>query len=134
MAVHDDCKLKFLELKAKRTYRFIVIRLRRSKSRLLLRSLGSQQIVMRISLQASLPVSDTMLCMTLILWQRRMSLGAGLFHCMVFFNVLEFMFLFHSPVLLFVVVLCIYWSIILCMKVPWYFEGEKQNVLCQISG
>ncbi|TYJ02917.1 hypothetical protein E1A91_A13G262800v1 [Gossypium mustelinum] len=25
MAVHDDCKLKFLELKAKRTYRFIVV-------------------------------------------------------------------------------------------------------------
>ncbi|VVB16651.1 unnamed protein product [Arabis nemorensis] len=27
MAVHDDCKLKFLELKAKRTYRFIVYKI-----------------------------------------------------------------------------------------------------------
>ena len=27
MAVHDDCKLKFLELKAKRTYRFIVFKI-----------------------------------------------------------------------------------------------------------
>ncbi|OAY48298.1 actin-depolymerizing factor 7 [Manihot esculenta] len=27
MAVHDDCKLKFLELKAKRNYRFIVFKI-----------------------------------------------------------------------------------------------------------
>ncbi|GLT31373.1 hypothetical protein SLA2020_061150 [Shorea laevis] len=27
IAVHDDCKLKFLELKAKRTYRFIVFKI-----------------------------------------------------------------------------------------------------------
>ncbi|OIV91896.1 hypothetical protein TanjilG_17888 [Lupinus angustifolius] len=27
MAVHDDCKLKFMELKAKRTYRFIVYKI-----------------------------------------------------------------------------------------------------------
>ncbi|KAL2502885.1 Actin-depolymerizing factor 4 [Forsythia ovata] len=27
MAVHDDCKLRFLELKAKRTYRFIVFKI-----------------------------------------------------------------------------------------------------------
>ncbi|KAL6326670.1 hypothetical protein AAG906_010844 [Vitis piasezkii] len=27
MAVHDDCKLKFLELKAKRTYRSIVFKI-----------------------------------------------------------------------------------------------------------
>ncbi|CAN6462316.1 unnamed protein product [Victoria cruziana] len=27
MAVHDDCKLKFLELKAKRSYRFIVFKI-----------------------------------------------------------------------------------------------------------
>lgn len=27
MAVNDDCKLKFLELKAKRTYRFIVFKI-----------------------------------------------------------------------------------------------------------
>lgn len=27
MAVHDDCKLKFLELKAKRSYRFIIFKI-----------------------------------------------------------------------------------------------------------
>ncbi|CAA3026178.1 actin-depolymerizing factor 2-like isoform X2 [Olea europaea var. sylvestris] len=27
MAVHDDCKLKFMELKTKRTYRFIVFKI-----------------------------------------------------------------------------------------------------------
>ncbi|GAU20652.1 hypothetical protein TSUD_230660, partial [Trifolium subterraneum] len=27
MAVHDDCKLKFQELKAKRSYRFIVFKI-----------------------------------------------------------------------------------------------------------
>lgn len=27
MAVHDDCKLKFLELKAKRIYRFIIFKI-----------------------------------------------------------------------------------------------------------
>ncbi|KAL0347287.1 UNVERIFIED_CONTAM: Actin-depolymerizing factor 1 [Sesamum calycinum] len=37
MAVHDDCKLRFLELKAKRTHRFIVFKIeekQKQKSRI----------------------------------------------------------------------------------------------------
>ncbi|KAJ1391367.1 ADF-H/Gelsolin-like domain superfamily [Sesbania bispinosa] len=73
MAVHDDCKLKFLELKAKRTYRLSFIRLRRSRSKLLWRSLGSQPMVMMISLPVFLLMSVDMLFMILILSLKRIA-------------------------------------------------------------
>ncbi|KAH0888697.1 hypothetical protein HID58_051126 [Brassica napus] len=40
MAVHDDCKLKFLELKAKRTYRFIVYKIEEQQKQVVVEKLG----------------------------------------------------------------------------------------------
>lgn len=40
MAVHDDCKLKFLELKAKRTYRFIVYKIEEKQKQVVVEKLG----------------------------------------------------------------------------------------------
>jgi hypothetical protein len=40
MAVHDDCKLKFLELKAKRTYRFIVYKIEEKQKEVIVEKLG----------------------------------------------------------------------------------------------
>ncbi|CAN0909478.1 Actin-depolymerizing factor 2, partial [Linum grandiflorum] len=40
MAVHDDCKLKFLELKAKRTYRYIVYKIEEQQKQVMVEKLG----------------------------------------------------------------------------------------------
>nr|KYP74106.1 Actin-depolymerizing factor 2 [Cajanus cajan] len=40
MAVHDDCKLKFLELKAKRTHRFIVFKIEEKQKQVVVEKLG----------------------------------------------------------------------------------------------
>ncbi|KAB2598202.1 actin-depolymerizing factor 1-like [Pyrus ussuriensis x Pyrus communis] len=40
MAVHDECKLKFLELKAKRTYRFIVYKIEEKQNEVIVEKLG----------------------------------------------------------------------------------------------
>ncbi|CAN1174028.1 Actin-depolymerizing factor 2 [Linum perenne] len=40
MAVHDDCKLKFLELKAKRTYRYIVYKIEEQQKQVIVEKLG----------------------------------------------------------------------------------------------
>ncbi|KAF8397525.1 hypothetical protein HHK36_016443 [Tetracentron sinense] len=40
MAVHDDCKLKFLELKAKRTYRFIVYKIEEKQKQVIVEKVG----------------------------------------------------------------------------------------------
>ncbi|XP_022640393.1 actin-depolymerizing factor 4 isoform X1 [Vigna radiata var. radiata] len=40
MAVHDDCKLKFLELKAKRTYRYIVYKIEEKQKQVVVEKLG----------------------------------------------------------------------------------------------
>ncbi|KAF2318686.1 hypothetical protein GH714_010057 [Hevea brasiliensis] len=40
IAVHDDCKLKFLELKAKRTYRFIVFKIEEKQKQVIVEKLG----------------------------------------------------------------------------------------------
>ncbi|KAK0586614.1 hypothetical protein LWI29_009734 [Acer saccharum] len=40
MAVHDDCKLKFLELKAKRNYRFIVFKIEEKIQQVTVEKLG----------------------------------------------------------------------------------------------
>lgn len=40
MAVNDDCKLKFLELKAKRTYRFIVYKIDETLKQVIVEKLG----------------------------------------------------------------------------------------------
>ncbi|XP_064938009.1 actin-depolymerizing factor 7-like [Musa acuminata AAA Group] len=40
MAVNDDCKLKFLELKAKRTYRFIVFKIDEKQKEVVVETVG----------------------------------------------------------------------------------------------
>ncbi|XVF76604.1 hypothetical protein PTKIN_Ptkin13bG0279100 [Pterospermum kingtungense] len=40
MAVHDECKLKFLELKAKRTYRFIVFKIEEKQKQVIVEKVG----------------------------------------------------------------------------------------------
>jgi len=40
MAVHDDCKLKFLELKAKRTYRSIIFKIEEKQKEVVVEKLG----------------------------------------------------------------------------------------------
>ncbi|KAG6491393.1 hypothetical protein ZIOFF_052735 [Zingiber officinale] len=40
MAVNDDCKLKFLELKAKRTYRFIIYKIDEKLKQILVEKFG----------------------------------------------------------------------------------------------
>ncbi|XP_018814842.1 actin-depolymerizing factor [Juglans regia] len=41
MAVHDDCKLKFLELKAKRSHRFIVFKIEEKIQQVIVEKVGS---------------------------------------------------------------------------------------------
>eukprot|EP00262_Sarcandra_glabra_P020523 TRINITY_DN81_c0_g1_i1.p1 TRINITY_DN81_c0_g1~~TRINITY_DN81_c0_g1_i1.p1 ORF type:complete len:140 (-),score=30.51 TRINITY_DN81_c0_g1_i1:431-850(-) len=43
MAVNDDCKLKFLELKAKRTYRFIVYKIDEKVKEVIVEKLGEPE-------------------------------------------------------------------------------------------
>ncbi|KAL1299876.1 hypothetical protein HN51_044431 [Arachis hypogaea] len=40
MAVHDDCKLRFLELKTKRTHRFIVFKIEENQKQVIVEKLG----------------------------------------------------------------------------------------------
>ncbi|KAK4759631.1 hypothetical protein SAY87_022762 [Trapa incisa] len=40
MAVHDDCKLKFMELKAKRTYRYIVYKIEEKQKQVIVEKVG----------------------------------------------------------------------------------------------
>ncbi|KAB5540789.1 hypothetical protein DKX38_013763 [Salix brachista] len=40
MAVHDDCMLKFMELKAKRTHRFIVYKIEEEQKQVIVEKLG----------------------------------------------------------------------------------------------
>ncbi|KAG6500918.1 hypothetical protein ZIOFF_040780 [Zingiber officinale] len=44
MAVNDDCKLKFLELKAKRTYRFIIYKIDEKQKQILVEKLGEPNL------------------------------------------------------------------------------------------
>jgi len=40
MAVHDDCKLKFMDLKAKRTFRFIIYKIEEKQKQVMVEKLG----------------------------------------------------------------------------------------------
>ena len=40
MAVHDECKLKFLELKAKRTYRYIIFKIEEKQKEVIVEKVG----------------------------------------------------------------------------------------------
>jgi cofilin len=55
MAVHDDCKLKFQELKAKRSYRFIVFKI--EQQQVVIDKIGEPTETYD-DFQASLPVDE----------------------------------------------------------------------------
>jgi cofilin len=44
MAVHDDCKLRFLELKAKRTYRFIIFKIEEKQKQVVVEKVGEPSL------------------------------------------------------------------------------------------
>ncbi|KAG9147877.1 hypothetical protein Leryth_003469 [Lithospermum erythrorhizon] len=52
MAVHDDCKLRFLELKTKRTHRFIVFKIEEKQKTLLLAFLKMNVDMLRTARKA----------------------------------------------------------------------------------
>ncbi|KAM2648107.1 hypothetical protein TB1_001276 [Malus domestica] len=57
MAVHDECKIKFLELKAKRTYRFIVYKIEEKQNEVIVEKLG-QPTDSYEDFSASLPANE----------------------------------------------------------------------------
>ncbi|KDP25456.1 hypothetical protein JCGZ_20612 [Jatropha curcas] len=57
MAVHDDCKLKFQELKAKRSYRFIVFKIEEGIQQVTVEKLGKPQQSYE-DFTASLPANE----------------------------------------------------------------------------
>ncbi|KAK3226405.1 hypothetical protein Dsin_006267 [Dipteronia sinensis] len=61
MAVHDDCKLKFLELKAKRTYRFIVYKIEEKQKQVIVEKLGEPAESYE-DFSASLPADECRYC------------------------------------------------------------------------
>ncbi|XP_078429372.1 actin-depolymerizing factor 7-like [Wolffia australiana] len=57
MAVNDDCKLKFQELKAKRTYRFIVFKIDEKQKQVVVEKLGEPALTYE-DFTASLPENE----------------------------------------------------------------------------
>ncbi|XP_010443774.1 PREDICTED: actin-depolymerizing factor 3 [Camelina sativa] len=57
MAVHDDCKLKFMELKTKRTYRFIVYKIEEQQKQVMVEKIGEPN-QSHEDLAASLPADE----------------------------------------------------------------------------
>ncbi|WZY80999.1 hypothetical protein YC2023_027383 [Brassica napus] len=57
MAVHDDCKLRFLELKAKRTHRFIVYKIEEKQKQVVVEKVG-EPILSYEDFAASLPAEE----------------------------------------------------------------------------
>ncbi|CAL9118421.1 unnamed protein product [Musa acuminata var. zebrina] len=57
MAVNDDCKLKFLELKAKRTYRFIIFKIDEKQKQVIVDKLGEPTLGYE-DFAASLPADE----------------------------------------------------------------------------
>lgn len=57
MAVDDDCKLKFLDLKAKRTYRFIVFKIEEKQKQVVVEKLGEPTDTYE-DFAASLPANE----------------------------------------------------------------------------
>ncbi|KAG7538607.1 Actin-depolymerizing factor homology domain, partial [Arabidopsis suecica] len=57
MAVHDDCKLRFLELKAKRTHRFIVYKIEEKQKQVIVEKVG-EPILTYEDFAASLPAEE----------------------------------------------------------------------------
>jgi cofilin len=57
MAVDDECKLKFLELKAKRTYRFIIYKIDEKKKMVVVEKVG-EPVLNYDDFAASLPANE----------------------------------------------------------------------------
>lgn len=57
MAVHDDCKLKFMELKTKRTYRFIIYKIEEQQKQVIVEKIGEPGQTHQ-DLAASLPADE----------------------------------------------------------------------------
>ncbi|CAN6812244.1 unnamed protein product, partial [Brassica oleracea] len=57
MAVHDDCKLRFLELKAKRTHRFIVYKIEEKQKQVVVEKVG-EPVLSYEDFAASLPAEE----------------------------------------------------------------------------
>ncbi|CAM8888965.1 unnamed protein product [Rhodiola kirilowii] len=57
MAVNDDCKLRFMELKAKRTYRFIVYKIEEKSKEVIVEKLG-EPVQTYEDFTASLPENE----------------------------------------------------------------------------
>ncbi|KAL6610347.1 hypothetical protein ACP70R_040316 [Stipagrostis hirtigluma subsp. patula] len=49
MAVNDECKLKFLELKAKRTYRYITFKIEEKQKQIIVDKLGEPTMSYEVS-------------------------------------------------------------------------------------
>lgn len=61
MAVHDDCKSRFLELKAKRTYRFIIFKIEEKQKQVVVEKVGEPTQSYE-DFTASLPVDECRYC------------------------------------------------------------------------
>ncbi|PKA61887.1 Actin-depolymerizing factor 4 [Apostasia shenzhenica] len=57
IAVNDECKLKFLELKAKRTYRFIIYKIEENQKEITVEKLGEPTLTYE-DFAASLPANE----------------------------------------------------------------------------
>lgn len=61
MAVHDDCKLRFLELKAKRTHRFIIYKIEEKQKQVIVEKVGEPALTYE-DFAANLPVDECRYC------------------------------------------------------------------------
>ena len=61
MAVDDDCKRKFLQLKAKRTYRFVVFRIDEKQKQVVVERLGEPNLTYD-DFAATLPTDECRYC------------------------------------------------------------------------
>lgn len=61
MAVHDDCKLRFLDLKAKRTFRYIIYKIEEKQKQVILEKVGEPTETYE-DFAASLPVDECRYC------------------------------------------------------------------------
>ncbi|KAG6386348.1 hypothetical protein SASPL_155246 [Salvia splendens] len=61
MAVHDDCKLRFLELKAKRTYRYIIFKIEEKQKQVIVEKVGEPTETYE-DFAASVPAEECRYC------------------------------------------------------------------------
>ena len=59
--MHDDCKLRFLDLKAKRTFRFVVFKIEEKQKQVVFEKVGDPALSYD-DFAASLPADECKLC------------------------------------------------------------------------